>query len=35
MEKTLLDFTAQKARELMAAPTCCKELKDEIGRAHV
>ncbi len=28
MEKTLLDFTAQKARELMAAPTCCKELKE-------
>ena len=28
MEKTLLDFVTQKTRELMAAPSCCQELKD-------
>lgn len=27
MEKTLLDFVTQKTHELMAAPSCCQELK--------
>ena len=28
MEKTVLDFTVEKTKELMNAPTCAKELKE-------
>ena len=27
MEKTLLDFVTEKTRALIAAPTCCSQLK--------